>query len=139
MHFTILPAAPKTAQATIRALLASDASVSLRGVYRDVSRVPVDLASHPRFEAVQGDLADPASYAAHLKGTDGVFHVQPPVYDPERDLVGHTRKVSEGVKKAVEEGGARRLVVVSSMGAQYEKGTVSFGSFFLPWLDSGLD
>lgn len=133
MHFTILPATPKTAQATIRALLASDASVSLRGVYRDLSRVPADLAAHPRFEVVQGDLADPASYAAHLKGTDGVFHVQPPVYDPERDLVGRTRKVSEGVKKAVEEGGVRRLVVVSSMGAQYEKGTVSFGSLFLPW------
>lgn len=130
MHLTILPAAPKTAQATIRALLASDASVSLRGVYRDVSRVPADLASHPRFEAVQGDLADPASYAAHLKGTDGVFHVQPPVYDPERDLVGYTTRVSEGVKAAVEGGGVRRLVVVSSMGAQYEKGTVSFGCLF---------
>lgn len=130
MHLTILPAAPKTAQAAIRALLASDASVSLRGVYRDVSRVPADLASHPRFEAVQGDLADPASYATHLKGTDGVFHVQPPVYDPERDLVGYTTRVSEGVKAAVEEGGVRRLVVVSSMGAQYEKGTVSFGCLF---------
>jgi len=129
MHFTILPATPKTAQATIRALLASDPSVSLRGVYRDVSRVPADLASHPRFEAVQGDLADPASYAAHLKGTDGVFHVQPPVYDPERNLVGYTTRLSEGVKAAVKEGGARRLVVVSSMGAQYE-GTVSFGSLF---------
>ncbi|KAK0747042.1 hypothetical protein B0T18DRAFT_438763 [Schizothecium vesticola] len=120
MHFTILPATPKTAQATIRALLASDPSASLRGVYRDLSRVPTDFASHPRFEAVQGDLADPASYAAHLKGTDGVFHVQPPVYDPERDLVGYTTRVSEGVKAAVKEGGVKRLVVVSSMGAQYE-------------------
>lgn len=138
MNFTILPAAPKTAQATIRALLASDASVSLRGVYRDVSRVPADLASHPRFEAVQGDLADPASYAAHLKGTDGVFHVQPPVYDPERDLVGYTTRVSEGVKAAVRGGGVRRLVVVGSMGAQYEKGTVSSFVFFLFGLDWGL-
>lgn len=138
MNFTILPAAPKTAQATIRALLASDASVSLRGVYRDVSRVPADLASHPRFEAVQGDLADPASYAVHLKGADGVFHVQPPVYDPERDLVGYTTRVSEGVKAAVRGGGVRRLVVVGSMGAQYEKGTVSSFVFFLFGLDWGL-
>ncbi|KAK1829752.1 hypothetical protein QBC39DRAFT_262294 [Podospora conica] len=124
MHITILPASPKTAQATIRALLAAGPAVTgIRGIYRDPSRAPAEFTSDPRFEAARGDLGDPASYAAHLEGTDAVFHVQPPLFDPEVCLVEYTRKVAGGVRDAVQKAGVRRLVVVGSMGAQYERGT----------------
>ena len=124
MRFTILPASPKTAQAAIRTLLADPSAPQIRGVYRDLARVPAEFAANPRFEAVQGNIDDPASYAGHLVGTDGVFHVQPPVYNPERNLAKDTTRISEGLKDGIKKSGTvKRLVYVSSMGAQYSEGT----------------
>lgn len=124
MHVTVVPASPKTGQATIRALLDSPSGPTIRGYYRDLSRVPDEFKSNPRFEAVKGDVEDAASL--DFSGSDAVFNITPPIFD-ERDLVEHARQVSENVKAAVKKAGSvKRVVLLSSVGAQYDHGTVSF-------------
>lgn len=122
MHITILPGSPRTAQATIRVLLADPSGPTVRALYRDLARVPTEFASHPRFEAIQGDVDDASSL--NLSGTDAVFFVQPPMYQ-DIDTIGHSRSVAENVKGAIQNAtSVKRLVYLSSMGAQYDQGVV---------------
>lgn len=125
MHITVVPASPKTGQATIRTLLADPSGPTVRGVYRDLSRVPAEFASHPRFEAVRGDVEDAASL--DFAGSDAVLNITPPLLrDGDGDAVAFGRSVSENVKAAVQRaaGSVKRLVLLSSAGAQYDRGTV---------------
>lgn len=127
MHITVVPASPKTGLATIRALLASPGQPMIRGYYRDLAKVPAELtAQHPRFEAVQGDVEDLDTL--DFSGSDAVFNITPPVYEEGKDIVAHAQLVSENVKTAVRKAGVRKLVLLSSVGAQYESGTVSICS-----------
>ena len=125
MHITIAPASPKTGAATIRVLLSdtSNSSLKVRGVYRDLSRVPEEFKSDPRFEAVQGNVEDAASI--DFTGSDAVLNITPPLYFDDQDIVKHAHLVSENVKQAVQKAGVKRLVLITSAGAQLESGTVS--------------
>ncbi|SPQ23986.1 316bd447-dc06-46fb-ada7-8818c044f9b3 [Thermothielavioides terrestris] len=122
MHITVVPASPKTGQATIRSLLADARNPTVRGVYRDLAKVPAEFKSHPRFEAVQGSVEEASSL--DLSGSDAVLNITPPLYVEERDIVAHARLVSENVKAAVQKAASvKRLVLLSSVGAQYDHGT----------------
>ena len=123
MHVTVVPASPKTGQAAVRSLLADPTNPTVKGVYRDLAKVPAEFKSNPRFEAVKGDVEDAASL--DFAGSDAVFTIPPPLYD-EQDIIAHARKVSENVKTAVKKADSvKRLVLLSSAGAQYDQGTVS--------------
>ena len=123
MQITVVPASPKTGQAAIRSLLADPSNPSVKGYYRDLSKVPAEFTSNPRFEAVQGDVEDAATL--DFSGSDAVFNITPPLYE-EKDIVAHARLVSENVKAAVQKADSvKRLVLLSSVGAQYDHGTVS--------------
>ncbi|KAK5652249.1 hypothetical protein OQA88_10746 [Cercophora sp. LCS_1] len=120
MHLSIVPASPRTAQAAIRHLLAAAGGPTVRGVYRDLAKVPAEFRENPRFEAVKGDIDAPEGI--DLSGTDAVFLVQPPVYQ-DIDTIEHARVVAEGLKAAVKRAGSvKRVVVLSSQGAQYDQG-----------------
>ncbi|EGS21335.1 uncharacterized protein CTHT_0031900 [Thermochaetoides thermophila DSM 1495] len=123
MYITIAPASPKTGAATIRALLSdtSNSSLKVKGVYRDLSRVPEEFKSDPRFEAVKGNVEDAASI--DFTGSDAVLNITPPLYFDEQDIVKHAHLVSENVKQAVQKAGVKRLVLITSVGAQLESGT----------------
>jgi uncharacterized protein YbjT (DUF2867 family) len=132
MHITVVPASPKTGQATIRSLLADARNPTVRGVYRDLAKVPAEFKSHPRFEAVQGSVEEASSL--DLSGSDAVLNITPPLYVEERDIVAHARLVSENVKAAVQKAASvKRLVLLSSVGAQYDHGTVGL----FPGLQAG--
>ncbi|KAK1758943.1 hypothetical protein QBC47DRAFT_370795 [Echria macrotheca] len=121
MHITVVPASPRTAQATIRFLLAHPSGPTVRGVYRDLARVPAEFAANPKFAAVTGDIIDASSL--DFAGSDAVLNVQPPIY-AEIDTVKHALDVSNNIKAAVQRAtSVKRLVFVSSMGAQYDHGT----------------
>jgi len=125
MQVTVVPASPKTGLATIRALLSDPAQPTLqvKGYYRDLSRVPAELMANPRFQAVQGDVEDAATL--DFSGSAAVFNITPPLYE-EKEVVPHARLVSENVKAAIAKAGSvTRLVLLSSVGAQYDQGTVS--------------
>jgi nucleoside-diphosphate-sugar epimerase len=124
MHITVVAASPRTAQATIRHLLADASAPAVKGIYRNLSRVPEEFKANTRFEAVKGDIEDGASL--DFSGSDAVFVVEPPIFD-ERDTVQHTKDVSENVKAAIQRAqSVKRLVLLSSVGAQYDHGIVSF-------------
>lgn len=118
MHITIVPASGQIARQTISILLADPSNPKVRGVYRNLDRVPAELRSHPRFTAVKGDIEDGSSL--DVSGSDAVFTVQPPIYDG-RDTIAHTKAVSENTKAAVKKSGTvKRFVYLSSVGAQYD-------------------
>ncbi|PIG89553.1 hypothetical protein AARAC_009829 [Aspergillus arachidicola] len=91
MLIAVVPASPKTGQAAIHALLNSTqitTPISVKGVYRDLSRVPEEFLSNPHFQASKGDTA------------------------------------SENTRLAIQKSGSvKRLVLLSSMGAEHESGT----------------
>lgn len=124
MRITIVPAGPKTSAATIRQLLnKAPASVDVYGVYRNISKVPAEFLSHKNFHAVRGDIEDASSL--DLSGSDAVMTSTPPFFSGE-DPFGKTEEVSNNVKGAVEKAGRiKRLMLLSSMGAEFAEGVVS--------------
>ncbi|KAL2129131.1 hypothetical protein VTI74DRAFT_8193 [Chaetomium olivicolor] len=120
MQITVVPASPKTGQAAIRALLADPSKPSVKGYYRDLAKVPEDFKAHPHFEAVKGDVENAGTL--DFSGSDTVITITPPIFD-EQDSVAHAKLVSENVKNAVQKAGVKRLVYLSSAGAQYDHGT----------------
>ncbi|KAE8153381.1 NAD(P)-binding protein [Aspergillus avenaceus] len=119
MRIAILPASPKTAQAAIRALFSTTVSLYVKGIYRDPSRAPVEFLSDSRFEAVQGDLSD--SKSLDLSDLDAVLVVTPPMF--HGDMLKTAKEISENVRKAIAIGSVKRVVYVSSMGAELSSGT----------------
>ncbi|WQF82490.1 Putative NAD(P)-binding domain, NAD(P)-binding domain superfamily [Colletotrichum destructivum] len=122
MHVFVVPASPKTGQATIRALLHDASRPSVTGVYRDLGKVPAEFRDHPQFTAVEGDVADVGTL--RLAGADAVVTITPPLYSDAEPLA-RAREMAANVKFAVgrTSGSVRRLVYVSSVGAGLEHGT----------------
>lgn len=134
MHITIIPAGPKTARATIQNLLNNPQGPTVRAIYRDPSKVPESFVANPRFTAVKGDVRDAASL--DFSGSDAVLAITPPRFDGY-DVVQHAREVSENVRAKLEGiESVKRLVLLSSMGAQYNEGVVKTSYF--PLLISSL-
>jgi len=122
MQITVCPASAKVGQATIQALLDDKASPAVVGVYRDVSKVPDRFKSHPKFKAVQGDVSDATKL--EFSGSDAVLSITPPLFDGS-DMIEHAKRAAENTKTAIKSSGSvKRLVYVSSMGAQHNHGTV---------------
>lgn len=124
MRVTIVPAGPKTSAATIRQLLhQAPSSVDVYGVYRNISKVPAEFKSHKNFHAVYGDLEDASSL--DFGGSDTIMTSTPPFFGGE-DPFAKAEQVSNNVKNAVERaGGVKRLMLLSSLGAEFDKGVVS--------------
>ncbi|KAK4205208.1 hypothetical protein QBC40DRAFT_249214 [Triangularia verruculosa] len=93
------PPPPKPASPTINALLASGSSdLSIRGIYRNLSKVPPSLSSNPQFTAVQGTVDDASTL--DLSGTDILWTTTPqPAF--EGDIFEHARKQTQNVADAV--------------------------------------
>ncbi|KAH0458511.1 hypothetical protein IEQ34_013826 [Dendrobium chrysotoxum] len=75
-----------------------------------------------RLRLFQLNLLDPASIVAALRGATGVFHLASPcivdrVHDPEAQLLEPAVKGTLNVLRAAHDGGARRVVVTSSISA----------------------
>lgn len=126
-HITVVPASAKTTTAAIKALLASPSPPQVRGIYRDLAKVPEAFASNPNFTAVKGTVEDTSSLDLGEK-CDAVITITPPLYGPppEDGTVGFTRRLSENLKKAVQAKGIGRVVLLSSWGAQFSEGTVRY-------------
>ncbi|KAE8412938.1 hypothetical protein BDV36DRAFT_269889 [Aspergillus pseudocaelatus] len=124
MLIAVVPASPKTGQAAIRALLNSTQTtkpISVKGVYRDLARVSEEFLSNPHFQAVKGDVSDATSL--DLTGVDAVLAITPPRYDGS-DILACARTASENTRLAIQKSGSvKRLVLLSSMGAEHESGT----------------
>jgi uncharacterized protein YbjT (DUF2867 family) len=126
MKVIIAPAGTQTAKAVIRSLLQrhSDTQpIEIQAVYRDLAKVPEEFNSQKNFYAVKGDVGDGGSL--DFSGAEAVFTLTPPVFDG-RDPIAHAEAVSKNVRNAVEQAeSVQRLVLLSSMGAQFSEGVVS--------------
>lgn len=121
MRIIIAPASPRTGRATIEALLRHPDEPKIVGVYRDTNKVPAEIASHPRFEAVQGDVADVDSL--DFSDADAVVTISPPQYS-SNDPIAIAKANAENVRGAVAKSGSvKRVVYVSSVGAELEHET----------------
>ncbi|RAH63203.1 NAD(P)-binding protein [Aspergillus piperis CBS 112811] len=124
MLVAVLPASPKSAQETIRALLEADqltAPVHVHAIYRDPAKAPAEFVAHGSFHAVAGDLSNAASL--DLGNADTVFAITPPRYDGT-DMMQWARQASENTRAAIQKAGTvKRLVLLSSMGAEQPEGT----------------
>ncbi|KAJ0366920.1 hypothetical protein COL154_003427 [Colletotrichum chrysophilum] len=127
MQIVVVPASPKTGQATIRALLEDPSEPTVTGVYRDTGRVPAEFREHPRFRAVKGDVANVGSLK--FSGADALVTITPPLYSESKPLT-RAREMAANVKYAIGMAGdsVKRLVYISSVGAQLEHGTALIGS-----------
>lgn len=120
MLVTVVPASTKSGAATIRSLLSKP--VQIRGIYRDLSKVPATFSAQANFSAVEGDISNSGSL--DLTGSDTVLAIIPPIFDG-RDLVEHAERTSLNIKRAIEQaGGVKRLVLLSSGGAEFSEGVV---------------
>ncbi|KAK4209748.1 hypothetical protein QBC37DRAFT_48161 [Rhypophila decipiens] len=121
MQITVIPASTRVATQTIRILLA-DPSASVVGFYRNPSKVPAEFLSNPKFSAKQGDIEDASTL--DFSGSDLILSITPMWYDG-RDIMTVAKEVSWNVRNKIEEtcDDIQRLVVLSSMGGQYDEGT----------------
>lgn len=73
-------------------------------------------------EVVVADLRDAAALAAAMKDTAGVFIMTPPLLDSENPMAVHESMLAALVS-AINEARPPKIVYLSSIGAQHEKGT----------------
>lgn len=124
MKVIVIPASTKAGHAALESLLAKESpDLSVTGVYRDLGKVPDKFKSNPGFDARQGDVASETSL--DFAGSDVVIAITPPLMFSSGDPISGARSLASNVKEAIRRSSTvRRVVYVSSMGAQYERGTV---------------
>ncbi|KAK4221366.1 hypothetical protein QBC38DRAFT_492213 [Podospora fimiseda] len=122
MQITIIPASTRVGTDTIRYLLASPESPTVIGYYRKLSKVPEEFSSNPNFIAKQGDVEDASSL--DFSSSDAVLSITP-IWHDGRDVVEVAKQVSHNVRDRLVETGTsvKKLVILSSLGAQYTEGT----------------
>ncbi|KAI9147354.1 putative fad binding domain-containing protein [Paramyrothecium foliicola] len=120
MRITIAAASAQTSKAAIATLLDDPSEPEVVGIYRDLKKVPSEFQKHPKFLASYGDLHD--STSLDFSGSDAVLVLTPPKLDGS-DYVEHAKRIASNVRNALAEApSVRRLVYVSSVGAQHPKG-----------------
>jgi uncharacterized protein YbjT (DUF2867 family) len=120
---SVVPASTRAGRATISALLTREDTLRVDGIYRDLTKVPPEFTDHPKFTASQGEIT--SSESMNFSGSDAVFYIPPPP-DDNPDLGEAARQNAINVKEALKRAkSVRRLVLFSSMGAQYDHSIVS--------------
>jgi NAD(P)H dehydrogenase (quinone) len=99
--------------AVARALLGSGQTI------RAVARDPAKVSAWTRrgCEIAVADMADSAALARAFEGTDGVFVLLPPVFDPSPGFT-EARAYVDAVKAAIIAASPARVVCLSTIGAQ---------------------
>ncbi|KAI9164202.1 hypothetical protein HJFPF1_05842 [Paramyrothecium foliicola] len=121
MKVTVVPASAQTLKAAVADLLDHPSAPSVVGVYRNLDKAPDEFKKNPHFQAVLGNLHDASTL--DFSGSEVVVVLSPPHLDGS-DYVAAAKKVAQAVRDAIAKApSVRRLVYISSMGAQYEKGT----------------
>lgn len=131
MKICVAPASTKTGRAAIDALLKDTGQHSVVGIYRDLGKVPEHFKWNPWFEARQGDVASVETL--NFSGCDVLLTMTPPFLFTSDDPVSTAKEISDNVREAVlRVGSIRRIVYISSMGAQHESGVVRRRCYFSP-------
>ena len=103
----------KVGGAVARTLL--DANLPVRAVVRDARKGEIWDAQ--RCEVALADISDRKALVAAFDGTEGVFVLIPPMFDP-RPGFPEARSVSFALKSALETARPQKVVCLSTIGAQ---------------------
>ena len=91
------------------------ANQPIRAVVRDARKA--EAWAQRGCEVALADIGDAAALAAAFRGTEGVFVLVPPNFDPLPDFP-EARAISAALKTALEEAGPDKVVYLSTIGAQ---------------------
>jgi uncharacterized protein YbjT (DUF2867 family) len=118
MIVTVLGATGKTGGTAAAALLAAGLQV------KAVARSPEKLAAlrSKGAQSVPADVTYAAALTGALRGSDAAYVLIPSDYT-KPDLLGQYARASEAIARAVRESGIKRVVFLSSLGADAESGT----------------
>ncbi|KAI0381453.1 hypothetical protein F5Y04DRAFT_271024 [Hypomontagnella monticulosa] len=118
IHITVVPASTQAGTEVIRVLLQSERKPLIRGIYRDLSKVPTEFTQQPSFEAVKGDVG--TGVGLDFSNSNAVFYIPPPTYDGSGQgefATRAARNVEDALRSAQT---VKRLVLHSAMSAQYD-------------------
>jgi hypothetical protein len=123
LRITIVPASTKAGRETIRQLLEfKEKSLTIRGIYRDTSKVPSEFTQHANFEATEGDVG--TASGLDFSSSDAVFYIPPPTYDGT-DQGEWATQSAKNVKSAILGApSVKRLLIFSAVGSQHDHGIV---------------
>lgn len=99
--------------------LQSETEVALTLLARDPSKLTGEVARGATVE--QGDLLDPGFVARATRQSDVLFFLIPPNFTAE-DFRGYQNQVTAAGVRAVRENRIARVVLLSSVGAQHDRG-----------------
>jgi uncharacterized protein YbjT (DUF2867 family) len=118
MLVTVMGATGKTGKAVSEGLLA--AGVQVRALGRSAEKLAplVRAGAQP----VVGDVNRPADLTAAFRGADAVYALVPPSLAAP-DVLGHYDQVNGAIATALTESGVKRVVYLSSIGADQPSGT----------------
>jgi uncharacterized protein YbjT (DUF2867 family) len=116
--FVVLGATGNTGRAAAEALLAGGHPVVA------VGRNPQKLQAlaYKGAKTAAGDAFDPSFLTEVFRGADGVYALLPPDVTA-RDFLAHYDRAADAIEKALKATGVRRVVFLSSQGAQHKDGT----------------
>ena len=124
MRVSIAAAGTQTGAATIRAIIKANPTTEIHALYRNLGNVPQEFKSNPAFHAAKGNIDDASSL--DFSGSNAVLVMTPPIFE-NIDVLAHTKDVCNGVKEAIEKAGTvKRIFLLSSVGAEFDKGVVGF-------------
>lgn len=112
----ILPASSPSGLEAAKALL--QAGHPVRAAARDVSK----LSALSGAKTVQADLHKPETIKAALQGVDSVFFINPTNWGPVSSFE-EAEKIGATIRQALKESQVKRVVFLSSIGAEKESGT----------------
>jgi uncharacterized protein YbjT (DUF2867 family) len=114
----VMGATGRIGLALAQALLARGHAVVAIG--RNASKL--EALAKKRAQARSASFDDAKALAEAFRGSDAVFAMIPPAYS-EDDLLAFQDRAGEAIAKALRTSGVRRLVSLSSTGAQHGEGT----------------
>jgi uncharacterized protein YbjT (DUF2867 family) len=117
MLVTVMGATGKTGHVVAEQLLAAGVKVRALGRSKEKLAALTKLGAEP----VVGDATRAADLTAAFRGADGVYAMVPPRYDAP-DLLAHYDQVNGAIATAISESGVRRVVYLSSLGAELPGG-----------------
>lgn len=123
LHVTVIPASTQAGNQTIRTLLHSMNKPIVHGIYRNPEKAPKEFTENANFHISQGDAY--AGLGLDFGRSDAVFYVPPPPLDGTETGV-FAKTAAEYIKEAIQKApNVKKLVLFSSMGAQYDNSIVS--------------
>ncbi|CAH0045099.1 unnamed protein product [Clonostachys solani] len=121
LHITVFPASTQSGKEAIRALLESDSKSTVKAIYRNPAKAPVEFKEHPNFEATQGDVA--TGEGLDFSSSQAILYIPPVTYDGT-DQGQFATQTAQNVKEAIQRAPSlKKLILHSAMGAQHDHGT----------------